>query len=387
MTGVRRPRVVVTIHGIRTRGQWQKRITPYLASHGLVPYHIDFGWFGALKFFFPWSRERQIRAIREELRELVDKVRVRRISIIAHSFGTLIAMQSLLRENGNLRYDRVVLTGSIVPRDFDWQSAVVTNRWVMAIRNERATNDWAVRMALCASRAPLKWISWLKAGDSGRQSFTQSLPVLLDGYVVGHHSEVHNALKFEQWARFIAYPLLPEDMLGKVTMELQALRQRAANILRVSAQLIRVNLFAPMNGSLRIVPGATDNMNYAPEFDLKIAENHGATGTAFGSGNPCAVVKRGDGWTGNTLPGDELAKINPDLRWVVSLPVKSEARSTVVGVVNVDGLHNIPAFLQDLDSQDFKAAVVALHLGILGRVGPCLEAAFRGDEPPDQVEA
>lgn len=375
MIGVRRPRVVVTIHGIRTHGQWQKRITPYLASHGLVPYHIDFGWFRVLKFFFPWSRERQIRVIREELRDLVDKVKARRVSVIAHSFGTLIAIQSLLRDNGDLRYDRVVLTGCILPRNFDWQS-VFAKRWVMAVRNERATSDWVVRAALFASRAPLKWISRLDAGDSGRSTFTQTLPALLDGYVVGHHSEVHNPLKFEQWARFIAYPLLPEDILAKVTTEMQALRRQAANILQVPAERVRVNLFAPMDGSLRIVPGATDNMNYAPEFDLKIAENHGATGTAFSSGNICIVVKRGQGWTGNTLPGDELSKINPELRWVISLPVKSEARSTVVGVINVDGLDNIPTALQDVDSQDFKATVMALHLGILRRFEPCLEAAF-----------
>jgi pimeloyl-ACP methyl ester carboxylesterase len=385
VTEIRRPRVVVTIHGIRTHGQWQKRITPYLASHGLVPYHIDYGWFRLLKFFIPWTRERQIRAIRKELRQLVDKVRVRRLSVVAHSFGTLIAMQSLLRENGNLRYDRVVLTGCILPRDFDWNS-VLTKKWVMAVRNERATKDRAVTMALWASRVPLKWICWLKAGDSGRQPFTQTLPRLLDGYLVGHHSETHNELKFEQWARFIAYPLLPEDILETVTTEMQALRQQAAAILRVPPARVRVNLFAPIDGALRIVPGATDNMNYAPELDLKIAENHGATGSAFGSGNPCVVVKRGEGWTGNTLPGDELAKINPDLRWVISLPVKSEARSTVVGVINVDGLDNIPDALQDLDSQAFKAAVVALHLGILGQFGPCLEAAFRG-EPPNEVEA
>jgi hypothetical protein len=97
MGGLRRPRVVVTIHGIRTHGQWQKAITPYLASHGLVPYHIDFGWFHALKFLVPWTRERQIEATRNELRNLVDKVNARRISIIAHSFGTLLAMQALLR--------------------------------------------------------------------------------------------------------------------------------------------------------------------------------------------------------------------------------------------------------------------------------------------------
>jgi hypothetical protein len=65
----------------------------------------------------------------------------------------------------------------------------------------------------------------------------------------------------------------------------------------------------------------------------------------------------------------------------VSLPVKSRARGVVVGVVNVDGLDNIPALLQDPSSDDCKVAVLALHAGMLQRFEPCLEAAFRGDRP------
>jgi hypothetical protein len=57
-----------------------------------------------------------------------------------------------------------------------------------------------------------------------------------------------------------------------------------------------------------------------------------------------------------------------------------------VGVVNVDGLDNLPNILQNLDSQDCKAAIMALHLGMLKRFEPCLEAGFRGD-PPAQIEA
>jgi len=256
----------------------------------------------------------------------------------------------------------------------------------MAVRNERATSDWVVGAARLASRRPLSWLTRLQAGDSGRRVFTQKLPALLDDYLIGHHSETHNPLRFERWSRFIAYPLLPDDVLQKVTTEMQALRQEAAIILGETAVRIRANLFAPMDGALRIVPGATDNMKYAPEFDLKIEENHGATGTAFTTGSPCIVVKRGNSWTGNTLPGDELEKINPALKWVISLPVKSEARSAVVGVVNVDGLDNLPAILQDQNSQEYKAAILALHLGMLRRFEPYLEAGFRGDRPP-QIEA
>lgn len=375
-----KPRVVVTIHGIRTYGKWQKAITPYLASHGLVPYHIDFGYFGIVKFLFPFTRNRQIKAIQKELRELVDKVRTRRVSIVAHSFGTLLALEALRRDNGALLYDRVVLTGSILPCDFDWKSMIEDKKWVMAVRNERATQDSVVQMARLASCRPLRWVTRLNAGNSGRTAFTQKVPVLLDDQIIGDHSETHNPLKFERWARFIAYPMLPDDLLRKIRTEMQALRQHAASMLQHPTDRVRVNLFAPMDGSLRIVPGATDNMNYAPEFGLRIEEGHGATGEAFRTGRFGIVLKRGRHWSGNTLPGDELEKINPALKWVISMPIRSESRRNVVGVVNIDGLDDIPAIMDDVGSEGCQAVVMALFGGMVKRFQPCLEAAFEGEQ-------
>lgn len=381
MDTANRPRVVVTIHGIRTRGVWQKKITPYLARHGLVPYHIDYGWFPAIWFFFGPLRERRLGAVREELRNLLAQVGAGRVSIIAHSFGTYLAMESLLRENGGLRYDRVVLTGSIVPLDFDWKS-IFDRGWVIAARNERSTGDNVVRLAHWVSNNSLmRWLAGgLRAGRSGAEPFCPTSPQLLDDSIVGGHSETHNALKFERWARFIAYPRLPPDVLERVVAEMQALRQHAGSILHEAPERIRVNLFAPLGGALRIVPGAHDNMNWAPELGLKIERGHGATGSAFETGDPCIVVKRGGGWSGNHLPGDELAKVNPALRWVISLPLKSEARGTVVAVVNVDGLDNVPEPFEDVTGEECQAVLLALHLGMLKNFLPCLEAAFKGEQ-------
>lgn len=383
MLSVPNARVVITIHGIQTQGKWQKNITPYLAKYGLVPYHIDFGWFSVLKFLCPFSRNRQLNRIRDELRELVERVGTRRVSVIAHSFGTFLAMEALIRENGNFIYDRVVLTGSIVPCDFDWKKSF-DNRWVMAVRNERATSDLVVSLAAFASHR-LRWIFWFKAGDSGRQKFIQTLPALLDDFVVGHHSETHNPLKYEQWARFIAYPQLPLDILEKVKTEMSVLREEAARILNESRDNIRVNMFAPIGGTLRIVPGACANMTYAPEFEIKIELGHGATGTAFEKGNPCIVVKQGDTWNGNSLPEIELNKINPSLKWVISLPVKSTSRKITVGVINIDGLTNLPTMLQDTESQETKTVAVALYVAFIPRFQEYLEAAFRGNHLP-QIE-
>ena len=377
-----RSRVVVTIHGIRTHGKWQKSITPHLARHGLIPYHIDYGRFGTLRFLFRWSRNKKIEAIRDELRNLVHQAGVRRVSVIAHSFGTLLAIEALQRENGNLMFDRVVLTGSILRLDFDWNDVLTTKKLVMAVRNERATSDRVVALAAYASKKCLSWLTGLDCGPSGLSPFTRRNAALIDASISGDHSATHNVTQFERWARFIAYPYLTGDVLKKVQTELQAFRQLAAKILGFPVKNLRVNLFAPIDGALRIVPGAVDNMTFAPEFDLEIEPNHGATGSAFMSGSPCIVIKRGGTWTGNDLPGDQLEKINPSLSWVVSLPVKSTARGTIVGVVNVDGLDNTPLILDDEHSVECQAAVVALFGAMLPRFEPCLDAAFRGEELP-----
>lgn len=384
MSSTLNTRIVITIHGIQTQGKWQKNITPYLAKYGLVPYHIDFGWFSVLKFLCPISRGRQLSRIREELRNLVDRVGVRRVSVIAHSFGTFLIMEALIRENGNFTYDRVVLTGSIVPRNFEWKN-VFDRHMVMAVRNERATADWVVVLAAFAAHR-LRWIFWLKAGDSGRNCFDEKLPALLDDFVDGNHSVTHNALKYEQWARFIAYPHLPLDILEKVKVEMSALRVDAAKILEEQPDNVRINLFAPIGGALRIVPGAYENMTYLPEIEMKIELGHGATGTAFETGNPCIVVKQGDTWSGSSLPGTELSKLNPALRWVISLPVKSTSRNITVGVINVDGLHNLPEMIRNISSEDAEDVVVGLFFAFVPRFQQYLEAAFRGDPLP-QMEA
>lgn len=376
----RTSKIVVTIHGIRTRGVWQKEITPYLARYNLIPYHIDYGWFNAIKFFFPWWREKQVQSIRKELRELVDKVGTNQVSIISHSFGTFIAMEALLRENGGLKYDRVVLTGSILPRKFDWINLLPENKkWVLAVYNYRATSDWVVSFAAFASYQ-LRWISRLNAGASGRKEFFQKSPFLLDHVIEGNHSETHNPLSYEQWARFIAYPFLPDDLLDKIRVEMQYLRSFAARILKTNADLIRVNFFAFIDGALRIVPGATDNMLYAPELDIQIEPGHGGTGVAYLNLAPCIIsVKRGKCWD-NSLPTDELKKIHPSLTWVLSYPIESETRGKVIGVLNVDGLESLPTQLNNKDSEEYQATVMALYGVILKPFQLYLDKAFCGQQ-------
>lgn len=381
-----KPKTVVTIHGIQTRGKWQKTITPYLAKHGLIPYHVDFGWYNALLFFLPWTRRSRVESVRKELETLAETLggnsgNKKRISIIAHSFGTHIAMEALKSNAGQtLFYDRVVLTGSILPLNTPWQAMIHTDKWLLAVMNERVTGDLVVKLAEFVSQK-LGFFSGLQASATGRLQFNEKSVRLLDREPPqrGGHSELLKPGNYERWARFIAYPMLPDDILEKLCAELQMLRQGAAGVLSTPLDKIRINLFAWNDGALRIVPGAVDNMHYAPEFRLAIGAGHGATGTAFSEGNPCIAVKRNKRWVGGYLPITEMEKVNPLLRWVISLPVKSKTRGEIIGVLNFDGLRTVPTVLEDLATASCKAAVYALYGSMAKRVVKYLDAAFVGE--------
>lgn len=358
-------KIVVTLHGIRTRGQWQKQVTPYLARHGLIPYHLDYGFFGVLSFLMPWTRAGRVQWLRGELRDLMDRTGATRVSVIAHSFGTWLALEVLEAENGNLRFDRVVLTGSIVRRDFPWGATLMRKRWIQAVRNERATGDWVVRAAglfarLAGPLAP-------RAGASGALGFNTACPGVHDRHVAGGHSEVLNIANYERWARFIAFPRLPPDHLRRVRMLVQQIRALAAACLGLDVALVRANIFVPSANALRMIPGAWDNMSWAPEHDIELALDHGSTGRAFTDGTPFSIRRSAGSWTAGVLPGPEQAKLNPRLQWVLSLPIGrlvtrdaiTVARD-VVGVLNVDGLDSIPPMLQTADDPTLKTLVFTL---------------------------
>ncbi len=378
-------KIVVTIHGIRTTGGWQKEITPALASHGLIPYHINYGYFFTTRFFFKPFRERQIEAIRRELINLRKDTGVNRISIIAHSFGTFIAMEALRRDNGELKYDRVVLTGSILPRNFDWRT-LFERELATAVFNVRATSDWVVSLAAFLSGSgggrlarAAHWLTGLNAGDSGRRKFDFDGARLLDEEIEGHHSIAHDRVRFGKWARFISYPRLPDDLLRTLKRKLDALRLVAAKVLRAPADVIRINYFSLDRGVLKMVPGAFDNMTYAPEFELEIDLGQGSTGKAFTSGKPFFVIKNEAAWSGDQLPSSELHKLHPDLSWILSFPVKCPKRQIVVGVINYDRLGGVPEAFRDPESLEAQAVILALEPITLKSVGPCLEAGFLGE--------
>src|SRR5262245_47894011 len=53
-------KVVISLHGIRTRGTWQKELAGELSRAGFIPEALDYGFFRAIKLLIPYCRSAQV---------------------------------------------------------------------------------------------------------------------------------------------------------------------------------------------------------------------------------------------------------------------------------------------------------------------------------------
>lgn len=201
-----RRKVVFMLHGIRTYAAWQRAFAELASTYGwnCRTSRWNFGYFSTLKFVTPWQRRAKVEWFRETYRdELADhEVELSdedRPCIVAHSFGTYILGNALLSYD-YLRFDKVILCGSILPPDFPW-STIFDRGQVRAVRNEFGTRD--------------VWTSFAKVvvpgtGPSGSAGFTGSHELLRQELFTFSHSEYfEKAHMREKWMRFLESEVLP----------------------------------------------------------------------------------------------------------------------------------------------------------------------------------
>jgi len=202
--------LVISLHGIRTRGAWQKTVNSDLQKHGFRHELLDYGYFGVLQLVLPWRRARKIDWFRHEYEKLVRETGLVP-SVIAHSFGTYIVAKAIEKYT-EVRFDRVIFSGSIVRRDFDWDS-VVRNGQVRAVLNEYGGKDMWVKLA-----------EWFIAdvGASGAFGFECSVPCVYQRLRPSfRHSDYFYPLNYtENWL-----PFLRGDSPSEPSIE----RKRAVN--------------------------------------------------------------------------------------------------------------------------------------------------------------
>ncbi|MCK5132821.1 MAG: hypothetical protein KAR40_11790, partial [Candidatus Sabulitectum sp.] len=127
----------VVIHGMNTRGAWQEDLvwklsTLYKYSIPVFVYKYGLVQIGAL---LPFLQKRKVREFACHLKKISKACNSHdpgfKPDVIAHSFGTWI-IANTLKQNPDIKIGRLILLGSIIRPDFDWEK-LLDNGQVEAI--------------------------------------------------------------------------------------------------------------------------------------------------------------------------------------------------------------------------------------------------------------
>jgi len=237
----RHPRLLLSIHGIRTLGLWQRLLSEELQQEQYVHQPFTFGYFPIYRFLLGPARRKVVEDFHEwyitQCRAFEPDERrraVRRPSIVAHSFGSYV-VGACLSKYRDVVFDKLILCGSILPVDFDWGELLGRNQ-IWRVRNEFGLQDIWARLVrrIVPGTGPSGWrgfaynspcvqqerFDYHRHSDYFRRDhFRQQWKPFLDGASLAaeirHGGELQTATEFERLLRraheidTIAYGKLP----------------------------------------------------------------------------------------------------------------------------------------------------------------------------------
>jgi CheY-like chemotaxis protein/predicted alpha/beta hydrolase family esterase len=172
-------KLLISIHGIRTNGQWQRNlaeeIRKYSRSFDFI--EIKYGFFDILSFAIPYLRTRKVKQIAKNLNRILKESQSKEITIVAHSFGTLILSEALKNKESEHPLSTVILCGSPLPHNHNIDHIIQ--------RASRTINECGTRdIVLVAAR-----VFMLGLGDAGRIGFIrENSERFINRYYRGGHS-------------------------------------------------------------------------------------------------------------------------------------------------------------------------------------------------------
>src|SRR4051794_34687515 len=122
-TGREKPHVVITVHGIRTYGNWQADLKGLLeeAEPGVNVLNYHYGYFSSLAFLVPPLRWLMARRFRKFFAQAVEAApEGARIDLVAHSFGTYLAASAIPTIPKGRKVHTVIFAGSVLRPSFPW---------------------------------------------------------------------------------------------------------------------------------------------------------------------------------------------------------------------------------------------------------------------------
>lgn len=136
---------VFLVHGIETFGEWADSAKKHFDQGGVSSQKIFYGHFPWRYVPLHWLTKKRIcedliNAIKEEQQNNPHKP----LSIISHSFGTLITAYAL-KQHKDIKLNKIILTGSIVP--LNYIKFLFDREQVNMVLNECADRDLVVLLA------------------------------------------------------------------------------------------------------------------------------------------------------------------------------------------------------------------------------------------------
>jgi len=181
----------ITVHGIRTFGQWQERLKRIVQTEAeYINFHTyKYGYFAVLFFAIPYFQNKEVTKLQESLNQLFKSQPNKKFIIFAHSFGTFLIAKALAKISAKgtpLNIKTVVLSGSVLKSNFDW--SFLYNHSELLLINECGNGDGI----LCLSEAFIPM-----TGMAGRTGFYGlSSDSFVNRFYSGGHSLYFNGDEF-----------------------------------------------------------------------------------------------------------------------------------------------------------------------------------------------
>lgn len=197
--------VLVSIHGLLSRAEWNKEIAPIASSQDWIfaPYTYDTNKPDLL--FRSGKRSSVVDDFRDWIYELQNRFEGE-ISIIAHSFGTYIIAEYLEgfinEEYPPVVFNSIILTGSILNKDFDWEK--YRGYSVGSVYNTIAPNDEYVKYMPETELKKYIGMSQL-FGRSGVEKFESKTPMLTQTStkIFSHTNTIKRDVIETKWMPFL----------------------------------------------------------------------------------------------------------------------------------------------------------------------------------------
>jgi pimeloyl-ACP methyl ester carboxylesterase len=227
--------LVFVIHGIRDRGFWTQKIARKVmteaaqAGRNARSMTLSYGYLAMLPFILPSVRRAKTRWLMDRYADYRALYPEATFYYVGHSNGTYLVARAL-RDYPAARFKRIVLAGSVVRADYDWQSLIAGSRGgTEQVLNYVASADWVVAIfphgltpfklfdlggaghhgfdQLAAPRSPGDRSAWISSVRIGQQTSHQVY------FVGGGHSAGIRESQWDDIARFIVHgsPPHPAD--------------------------------------------------------------------------------------------------------------------------------------------------------------------------------